>query len=108
MSEWEDVSKWVTYGMAVAVSGLAVAAEALGGGRGAGATEDATVPAVHAAYAGADAGGGGGWQGKGDAGEGGAEKPTRAGARQMVARGGEVGVGDLLGEGREVSGGRSC
>ena len=32
VSEWADVSKWVTYGMAVAVSGLALVAEALGRG----------------------------------------------------------------------------
>ena len=90
------------------VSGLTLAAQALGRRRGAGATQDGTVPAVHAACAGADAGGGGGWRGKGDAGEEGAEKPARAGARRMVARGGEVGVGDLLGERREVGGGRGC
>ena len=32
MSEWADVSKWVTYRMAVAVSGLMLVMEALGGG----------------------------------------------------------------------------
>ena len=109
MSEWADVSKQVTYGMAVAVGGLALAAEVLGGGRGIGATENATVPAFHAANVGADMGGGGGWQGQGDAREGGTEKPARAKARGTWREVGRWAWGTCWGsESLKVDGGVGC